>query len=575
MLPFFRRSAAVGAAIVALGLGACRNDNTTTPTTVPVPTNLTAGASATAVKLTWDSVPVANAYYIQRAIGTGDFVAIAVATDTTYTDVTVQPATTYRYRVAASDGVTVSDFSSEVSASTLVVGPRQLVLSGHITADRTLSADTTYVLSGFVKVDSGATLHIQAGTRIVGDTLVAGSSLWILRGAKIDAIGTAVAPIVFTSAREAGNRAPGDWGGIVIVGRGIVNRSVGGGATDIPTRGPASAAENYAAGADSADNSGAMRYVRVEFAGYSELPDQGLGAVSSYAVGGGTRYEYVQAMESANDAFAFYGGSVEMRYVVSYEAGDDHFDWTEGFRGRGQFLIGFQSHQVTPLAGTGSASADPHGFEGDGCELGTSGCASYFTAPYTMPVWANFTLVGPGSGVTLSGVSDNDGSVLRRGSGGSFLNGVIARWQGTGWNVRDAATDSLRRVDSLSTGGIFLAENGGGDFDAANACTDTGDGGSCGTAANFPNITSTGLSAASLFLALPASGGTPSTGAFDWTPAPGSPLVDGGVTTPPGRMGPRLQAFFGGNPMPVTSYAGAAPPAGPKWWEGWTNYTRN
>jgi hypothetical protein len=87
-----------------------------------------------------------------------------------------------------------------------------------------LSADTTYTLSGYVKVQNGATLHIPAGTVIVGDTTQVGSSLWILRGAKIDAQGTATAPIVFTSARAAGKRKPGVWGVIIIVGNGLINR---------------------------------------------------------------------------------------------------------------------------------------------------------------------------------------------------------------------------------------------------------------------------------------------------------------------------------------------------------------
>src|SRR3990167_1903306 len=90
-----------------------------------------------------------------------------------------------------------------------VVPPGVGTLTGNITVSRTLYKDTTYTLSGFVKVQSGATLTIQAGTRILGDTTVPGSSLWILRGARIDAQGTAAAPIVFTSARSAGNRKPG------------------------------------------------------------------------------------------------------------------------------------------------------------------------------------------------------------------------------------------------------------------------------------------------------------------------------------------------------------------------------
>lgn len=98
-------------------------------------------------------------------------------------------------------------------------------ITGPIAASRTLTKDTVYTLSGYVKVQAGATLTIQAGTKIIGDTTVAGSSLWILRGAKLVAEGTAAEPIVFTSARSAGNRKPGDWGGIIMIGNGIINRT--------------------------------------------------------------------------------------------------------------------------------------------------------------------------------------------------------------------------------------------------------------------------------------------------------------------------------------------------------------
>src|SRR5690606_23991053 len=135
-------------------------------------------------------------------------------------------------------------------------GPKIAVLTG-VTQDRTLYADTTYVLSGYVKVSNGATLTIQPGTKIVGDTLVPGSSLWILRGSKLIAEGTAENPIVFTSARAEGHRAPGDRGGSVIVGNAPINRT----ANPIFTEGPAGAAENYAGGGDFNDDSGRIRYV--------------------------------------------------------------------------------------------------------------------------------------------------------------------------------------------------------------------------------------------------------------------------------------------------------------------------
>src|SRR5687767_301654 len=106
-----------------------------------------------------------------------------------------------------------------------VIPPGEGTVNADITANRTFFAETTYTISGYVKVTSGATLTVQPGTRILGDADVAGSSLWILRGARLVAEGTATAPIVFTSEKAAGSRAPGDWGGIIVVGNGIINRT--------------------------------------------------------------------------------------------------------------------------------------------------------------------------------------------------------------------------------------------------------------------------------------------------------------------------------------------------------------
>src|SRR5688572_16789016 len=247
------------------------------------------------------------------------------------------------------------------------IPPGAGTVNADITTDRTFFAETTYTISGYVKVTSGATLTIQPGTRILGDTDVPGSSLWILRGASLVAEGTAQEPIVFTSERGAGARRPGDWGGIVMVGNGVINRTV----NPVNTEGGASGeAENYAGGTDNADNSGSLRYVRIEFAGFdiSNGGGQELNSLSMYAVGSGTRLEYVQTLAGLDDAFEWWGGAVDSRYLISTETGDDHFDWTEGFRGRNQFLIGYQSTRLTPAAGSGTFGSDPRGIEADGCD---------------------------------------------------------------------------------------------------------------------------------------------------------------------------------------------------------------
>jgi hypothetical protein len=576
-----RRYAA--AALVALGLLAACSDSTG-PSTAKAPSNVASPASsANGVTLSWNAVSGATAYIVQRSDAGGAFAEVSRPTGPTYTDTGLQPNTAYGYRVAAvkPDG-TPTPFSTPLAVTTRAAGTAQVTVSGNIAADRTFYADTVYVLSGYVKVRSGATLHIQPGTRVVGDTTVDGSSLWITRGGKIDARGTAAAPIVFTSQRAPGSRKPGDWGGLIFVGNAVDNRSAGGGVTSIFTEGPTgtgqNTAENYGGGTDPNDNSGYMRYVRVEFAGFAVVLDQELNSFSFYAVGRGSDFQYLQALSGLDDSFEFFGGSLDTRYTVSYEAGDDHYDWTEGHNGRHQFLIALQTYQPTPRAGAGFASQDPRGLEGDGCESDKAGCSGYLMGPLSEPVWANFTLVGTGPGVfssaSVAGFKDANGVVLRRGTGGTLVNGVVARFQGIGLNVRDLATDSLRMRDSLTVANLVFNENGGGNFDAAAACTATGSGGSCGTAANFPGATGTGANTSTLFAGLPAAGTLPTVGTLDWTPAAGSALATGGSSTFGARIAARTQGFFGAA-MQGTGYVGAADPSGAKWWQGWTSYARN
>ena len=426
-------------------------------------------------------------------------------------------------------------------------------LAGNITTNRTLHKDTTYTLSGYVKVQNGATLTIQAGTRILGDTNVAGSSLWILRGAKIDAQGTAAAPIVFTSARSVGNRKPGDWGGLIIIGNGITNRQSG---APIFTEGPQGASEAYTGGNDNADNSGTLRYVRIEFAGYDLTgTGQELNSLSSYVVGSGTTYEYIQSFGGLDDAFEFWGGAVDGRYLVSYESGDDHYDTSEGYRGRLQYVIALQTQRIQPRPGTGGLSSDPEGLEMDGCPNGEAGCAlGNDTQPYAMPVVANFTLVGVPATVAASSSGDI-GMVIRRGTGGYLTNGIVARWQRQGMTVRDARTnDHLVNADSLNVANVLFVENAV-DYDGAN---------NFGQGLKFAtdNHVVSAATAASLFTSL-------TTPALDWTPPAGSAAAAGaGVVQIPAAY---TGNFFGGN-LSNTTYFGAAQPGGAKWWAGWTAY---
>jgi hypothetical protein len=437
-------------------------------------------------------------------------------------------------------------------------------ISGDITANRTLRADTTYTLSGFIKVQPGATLTIQAGTRIVGDFDVPGSSLFVLPGAQIRAIGTAQNPIVFTSSRPVGQRQAGDWGGLVIIGRGQVNRTS-------PTilegtgNGANNPAVNYAGGTDNADNSGVLQYVRVEFAGYATAQDAELNSFTFAAVGSGTTLDHLESLYGLDDSFEWFGGAVDAKYLVSYESGDDHFDMSEGYTGRNQFLIGYQSVRVTPRPAAGSPSSDPQGIENDGC-AGQNCNAGQNSTPLTAPLVANFTLVGTGAGV-VDATSGGIGVMLRRGTAGSYVNGIVARWPRAAVSLRDASTIARATAGELALRNVYVAESGP-TFEPQGTGAGASVQGSLDLAANAIDVAAAGTTAASLFTALPA---TPTdAAALDWSPSAAAAVRTGGLTPFTGALATKAAAS-----VSATAYRGAAAPSGEKWWQGWTAYARN
>lgn len=440
------------------------------------------------------------------------------------------------------------------------IDPGDATITTDIVANRTFYADTTYTLSGFIKVASGATLTIQPGTKIIGDFDVPGSSLFVLRGAKILAVGTAEDPIVFTSERASGRQA-GDWGGLIIVGNGVVNRAD-------PTilegtgTGASNPQVNYAGGTSNSDDSGELRYVRVEFAGYATAQDQELNTFTFAAVGSATRLSYLEALYGLDDAFEWFGGAVDAKYLVSYETGDDHFDASEGYVGRNQFLIAFQSIRPDARPAAGSASTDPQGIENDGCN-GSNCLNGQNSLPRTNPIFANFTLVGTGPGV-IDATSGGIGMMLRRGTAGSYVNGIVARWPRAAISLRDQTT--LDRVDdgSLVLRNLYLAENGP-TFQAASGTTVQG---SVDLTANSIEVAPTTTTSSSLFVSLPAA---PAAAAnLDWALAAGVAPRTGGTGAFTGPLATQAGTYVTG-----TTYRGAADPAGVKWWSNWTNYARN
>ena len=226
---------------------------------------------------------------------------------------------------------------------------------------------------------NNATLTIPAGTLIKSNAV--GASLIVTRGAKLNAIGTASSPIVFTSKNAAGSRNRGDWGGIVLLGKGRYN--INNGVNFI--EGISQTVETQFGGGLSPinnDNSGTLKYVRIEYAGYVFSPNNELNGLTMGACGSGTTIDYVQVSYSNDDSFEWFGGSVNCKYLVSLAAWDDDWDTDNGYNGNVQFGL-------TVRAPEKADQSKSNGFESDNNANSLAGTS------YTSASFYNMTVVGP------------------------------------------------------------------------------------------------------------------------------------------------------------------------------------
>ena len=263
-------------------------------------------------------------------------------------------------------------------------------LEGNITKDAYLLQNGTYRLSGGVHVKSGATLHIAPGVNIVAVDDDKVDYILIEQGARIDAQGTASSPIVMTSEKKSA----GAWGGLHICG--YAHTNAGSGVLSEIGNAP------YG-GSNDADNSGTLRYIRLEYTGYAFDEEHEANGVSFYGVGNGTTVEYLQAYKGSDDGFEFFGGSVNIKHMVATSCSDDSYDWTEGWNGRGQFLVAWQDADA--------------GYDCD-CLMECDNNGNNFAAtPVAHPVLSNLTLVGNGS--------DSQGIRLRAGTQVELYNAIV------------------------------------------------------------------------------------------------------------------------------------------------------
>jgi len=295
--------------------------------------------------------------------------------------------------------------------------PTSTTLSGNINTTTTLTADKVWTLKGYVYVTDGAKLIIQPGTTIVSDIAEKGA-LCIERGAQIIAEGTATKPIVFTSGRANGEKAPGDWGGIVILGRAKTNR------TSEPTI--EGGIGRPFGGTNDLDNSGVLRFVRIEYAGIAAMPNSEINALTLGGVGSGTIIENVQTIYANDDAFEFFGGTVSPRNLYAFATADDDFDFDFGFTGT-----------IT----NGVAKRDPqfvdNGDAGNGVECDNDGTGSTAT-PFTHPKLYNMILVGPNVSTALA--NHNLGLRFRRATQFTMKNSIVWGWMKGGLSLESNET---------------------------------------------------------------------------------------------------------------------------------------
>ncbi len=285
--------------------------------------------------------------------------------------------------VTGSDNAS-STFAVTVNDEQIFFGPDKTQLGSGLKSFSIKKSHTikkgVYTMVGWIYVEDGATLTIEPGTIIKGTdvsydgrTAATGSSLIIMRGAKIMAEGTPAEPIVFTSAKPKGQRQATDWGGIILCGKAKNNQG---------TMTIEGGVEADHGGYDDDDNSGVMRYCRLEFGGYPYSQDNEINGLTFGSVGRGTTIDHIQVSYAGDDSFEWFGGAVNCKYLVAYHGWDDDFDTDNGFSGKVQFILGVRD----PKAADQSNS---NGFESDNNASGST------QTPNTSCVFSNVTIIGP------------------------------------------------------------------------------------------------------------------------------------------------------------------------------------
>lgn len=344
--------------------------------------------------------------------------------------------TNYKGAFPVTDGTPATDWTAGWSN----FDPENTVYSTTytITASTDITTNTTWsgvvLLQNKVFVKNNATLTIAPGTVIRCDK-ASQATLIITRGAKINAAGTASNPIVFTSNEAVGNRAEGDWGGLVILG--LARNNQPGGVASIEGLVPST--DTQFGGAFDNDNSGVLQYVRVEFPGIPLEPNKELNGITFGSVGSGTTIDHVQVSFSGDDSYEWFGGTVNCKNLIVYRGLDDDFDTDFGYRGKIQFGLAIRDPFLSDAPG------DSNCFETDNDAAGST------AQPKTAPIFSNMTIVGPkGDGTTVlpAGEKFEKAFRLRRNTATSCFNSLVTGWE-KGVSVEGSAVVANVNGDTL------------------------------------------------------------------------------------------------------------------------------
>jgi hypothetical protein len=306
----------------------------------------------------------------------------------TFTGFAQFTTTTYRGAFAPAPEAMWTDTWTEFDPQNKVYPTVNVTVSTNITTNTTWTAGNTYALGGQIYVKNNATLTIEAGVVIRSNA--PGAGLFITKGAKLIAVGTAAEPIVFTSGNTPGNRARGNWGGVILLGKGSYN--INNGINNI--EGIASSPDTEFGGGltpDDTDNSGTLKYVRIEYAGFTfgaAGSNTEINGLTMGAIGNGTKIDYVQVSFANDDSFEWFGGAVNCSHLVAFNGLDDDFDTDNGFSGNVQFCLAIKQPSAAD-------TSDSNCFETDNSALSEAGTS------FTRGIFSNCTLVGPTYRTTL------------------------------------------------------------------------------------------------------------------------------------------------------------------------------